>query len=202
MTKQTMTGTSLVGPIPRESAGAASEALTPERRVRAFVESHHEFVWRSLRRLGVRDADVEDAVQRVFLVATRKFDAIRSGSERSFLFQTALRVAADDRRRHRRRREVPASDEDESEPAVPCETEELVDMRRARAALDEILDGMDLDQRAVFTLFELDELTLTEIAELLSIPRGTAASRLRRAKAYFRDKASRYARQRETKGRR
>ncbi len=200
MAKQAMTGTSLLGPVPRESDDAAGEAVTRERQVRALVDAHYEFVWRALRRLGVRDADVEDSVQRVFLVATRKLDAIRAGSERSFLFQTALRVAADDRRRDRRRREVPASDDDDADPAIDCEPEELVDMRRAREALDEILDGMDLDLRAVFTLFELDELTLTEIAELLSIPRGTAASRLRRAKAFFRQKASRYAWQRDTRG--
>lgn len=197
-----MTGTSLLGPVPRENAETMGEAVTRDRQVRDLVDSHYEFVWRALRRLGVRDADVEDSVQRVFLVATRKLDAIRTGSERSFLFQTALRVAADGRRRDRRRREVPVSDDDEGDTGVVCEPEELVDMRRAREALDEILDGMDLDLRAVFTLFELDEMTLTEIAELLSIPRGTVASRLRRAKALFRQKASRYAWQRDTKGER
>jgi RNA polymerase sigma-70 factor (ECF subfamily) len=200
MAKQAMTGTSLLGRVPRESDDTTGEAVTRELQVRTLVDSHYEFVWRALRRLGVRDADVEDSVQRVFLVATRKLDAIRTGSERSFLFQTALRVAADDRRRDRRRREVPTSDDDEADPYVECEPEELVDMRRAREALDEILDGMDLDMRAVFTLFELDELTLTEIAELLSIPRGTVASRLRRAKAFFKEKASRYAWQRKTRG--
>jgi RNA polymerase sigma-70 factor (ECF subfamily) len=161
-----------------------------EARIRALVDAHYEFVWRALRRLGVRVGDIDDGVQRVFLVASGKIEAIRADSERSFLFQTAFRVAADSRRTERRRREVQGDDLAEPVDDAPG-AEELLDLRRARERLDEILDAMSLELRAVFTLFELDQMTLTEIAELLSVPRGTVASRLRRAKEEFRARAAR-----------
>jgi RNA polymerase sigma-70 factor (ECF subfamily) len=189
-----MSGTSLtMGRVLEDLAGGAVEGAAGGR-IRALVETHYEFVWRSLRRLGVLDGDVEDAVQRVFIVTARKVDSIRSGAERAFLFQTALRVAADDRRARRRRREIPVADHEPTDSGAPG-AEDLMDMRRARRMLDAILDGMDLELRAVFTLFELDQLTVTEIAELLAIPRGTVASRLRRAKAEFHEQAARSARQ-------
>jgi RNA polymerase sigma-70 factor, ECF subfamily len=169
-----------------------AEAAGAEDRLRALIEVHYDFVWRSLRRLGMAPGDVDDGAQQVFLVASRKLDAIREGSERSFLYQTALRVAADARRARKRRREVIG---EEVEHVLDCApgADDLTDLHRARKKLDHILDAMTLELRAVFTLFELDQLTLTEIATLLEVPRGTVASRLRRARVEFFDRAARLA---------
>ncbi|MDX2091773.1 MAG: sigma-70 family RNA polymerase sigma factor [Kofleriaceae bacterium] len=60
---------------------------------------------------------------------------------------------------------------------------EVADRQRARAVLDRILDAMDDDLRAVFVLYELEELTMSEIANTLELTPGTVASRLRRARA-------------------
>ena len=176
------------GFIAEESA--AVDPVSSEKRLRGLIEGHYDFVWRSLRRLGVRHADIDDGVQQVFLVASRKLAAIRPESERSFLYQTALRVAADSRRTRKRRREVTGDDAHEPVDQAPG-AEDLVDLQRARSALDRILDCMPLELRAVFTLFELDQLTLTQIAALLEVPRGTVASRLRRARVEFFDHAAR-----------
>jgi RNA polymerase sigma-70 factor (ECF subfamily) len=48
-----------------------------------------------------------------------------------------------------------------------------------------IMDGMDEDSRAVFMLFELEGLTMVEIAKVVDAPQGTVASRLRRAREHF-----------------
>jgi RNA polymerase sigma-70 factor (ECF subfamily) len=65
--------------------------------------------------------------------------------------------------------------------------EELMDRRRARALLDRVLGALPMDLRAVFVLFELEELTMTEIATMSDIPPGTVASRLRRARQAFQE---------------
>jgi RNA polymerase sigma-70 factor (ECF subfamily) len=167
---------------------SSDEGAVDGKRLRALVEAHYDFVWRSLRRLGVPEGDVDDAAQKVFLTASRKLASIRRGAERSFLFQTAYRVASDSRRTLRRRREVPEVEDRETLDEGPS-GEELLDLRRARQQLDEILDSMPLDLRAVFVLFELDEMTTAAIAELLELPAGTVASRLRRARLEFRRQA-------------
>src|SRR5229473_4321310 len=77
-----------------------------EKHWRALVNDHVDFIWRTLRRLGVLEADLADAVQQVFLVVARKIELVHEGSERGFLFQTAIRVASDSRRSRTRRREV------------------------------------------------------------------------------------------------
>ena len=167
---------------PRESADS---------RVRSLVDAHYEFVWRSLRRFGIRDGEVDDAVQKVFWVACRKLPSIKDGSERAFLFQTALRVAADMRRAERRSREVVGADVDDVFDPRPG-PDDLIDRRRARLLLDRSLDDMTLEQRAVFVLFEVEQMTLVEIASLLGIPRGTVASRLRKARSEFYERVSRF----------
>ncbi len=170
-----------------EFAGIQDSAATAPSSFAALFEAYSDYVWRTVRRLGVRERDVDDATQQVLMVAARKLNSIRPGSERSFLFQTALRVSGTHRRTYARRREEmsePGTDAGELIDAAPG-TEELVGMRRARQQLDVILDQMPLELRAVFVLHELEEETMANIAETLGIPAGTAASRLRRARALF-----------------
>jgi RNA polymerase sigma-70 factor (ECF subfamily) len=176
----------------RERAGpgvAIAVARTPaaarvaDARLRQLVEGQYDFIWRSLRRLGVPEVDADDCAQQVFLVASRKLDDIVVGCERPFLFSTALRVASDARRARSRRREV-FEDVDEPRDSAP-NPEQIAEQKRARALLDEVLDSLPMELRAVFVLFELEELPSGEIAEVLALPIGTVASRLRRAREEF-----------------
>jgi RNA polymerase sigma-70 factor, ECF subfamily len=161
-----------------------SPARTTRDRLRRLLDDHHAFVWRTLRRLGVPSGDVEDASQQVFLVAHRRLTDILPESERSFLFQTALRVAADWRRSQRRRNEEAALALPDL-PDAAATPEEVVDRQRQRALLDQVLGSLPLKLRAVFVLFELEEMTLAEIATMSDTPLGTVASRLRRARQAF-----------------
>ena len=167
---------------------------TPEARFRALVEADSEFVWRSLRRLGVRAADLDDAAQEVFVVAARKLADIEAGRERAFLFGIAVRVASTRRRTARRRPEDGDAllAETFSEEPGP---DELSELSRARPVLQQILDSMTDDCRAVFILAELEELSTREIAESLGIPQGTASSRLRSARETFHGAVRRLAAQ-------
>jgi RNA polymerase sigma-70 factor (ECF subfamily) len=157
-------------------------------RLEVLVADHHAFIWRSLRRLGVPDGDIDDSCQQVFLVAHRRLAEIAHDCERAFLFQTALRVAADWRRAHKRRVEQASIDILEI-PDTAANPEQQIDARRARAMLDRVLAVMPMNLRAVFVLFELEEMTMAEIAVVADIPPGTVASRLRRARQAFHDAA-------------
>ncbi|HEV3193711.1 MAG TPA: sigma-70 family RNA polymerase sigma factor [Polyangiaceae bacterium] len=149
-----------------------------------MFEQHFAFVWRTLRRLGVPDASLPDASQRVFWTASRRLNDFTDERAPAFLFGTTRRVAADFRRL--RHQEGAAEDSDAIADVAAPSPEELVDQKRARELLDELLDALDDELREVLFLQEGEGMTLSEIADLLEIPLGTAASRLRRAREEFR----------------
>jgi RNA polymerase sigma-70 factor, ECF subfamily len=153
-------------------------------RMAAMLDEHFVSVWRFLRRLGVPPADVDDYAQEVMLIAARKIAQIERGKERGFLFGVAHRVASDARRAHAHRGETDDELLDQREDPSPG-PEILVDHHRARTVLDQVLAAMPLDLRAVFVLTEIDELPMAQIADLLQLPMGTVASRLRRAREHF-----------------
>jgi RNA polymerase sigma-70 factor (ECF subfamily) len=151
----------------------------------ALVEEHLPFVWRMLCRMGLCGADADDAAQQVFMTAARKLEAIDAGTEKRFLYETARRVAANLRRSHRRRREVPQHSF-ETAPH-PAETpERRAELRRAIELLDGLLAELPPEQARVLLLAEVEQCTVPMIAELEGISVGTAASRLRLARAHFR----------------
>ncbi len=150
----------------------------------AFVTENHAFTWRMARRLGVPESSVDDAVQQVFMIVVQRLGGVIEGKQRSFLFSTILRVAANMRRSDARRREREIEwDEDPPEivSAAPTPEESLSQAER-RALLDEVLAQLPLEQRTVLVLAELEGMSAPEIAALVEIPIGTVTSRLRRAR--------------------
>jgi RNA polymerase sigma-70 factor, ECF subfamily len=175
------------------SAAVAVPGLS-EQRLAGLVEEQADFVWRSLRGMGVSPSVADDATQQVFIVMSQKLEQVEPGRERAFLYGVAMNVAAHARRARARSREIAeaATGEDMREAAdtAPNPETQLADAQ-ARALLDRVLDALSEELRQVFVLFELEELTMIDIAQLLSIPPGTVASRLRRARAEFHAAASR-----------
>jgi RNA polymerase sigma-70 factor (ECF subfamily) len=160
---------------------------------RELYETQFPFVWRTLRRLGVRDADVADAAQEVFVVVLRRLPSFEGRSEvTTWLFRIAYHVARDWRQRAHRRHEALDPEAVQRRVATDPNASELLEQRRDLELLDRALDCLDLEQRAVFTLFELEEMTGEQIAEAIEIPLGTVYSRLRLARAAFAKAIKRY----------
>ena len=115
----------------------------------------------------------------------KKISELEYGKERAFLYGTAVRIAWRARRTLERRREElrPAVEEEDCPGPSP---DQMLAQREARFLLDQLLGLLPLDVRTVFVLFEVEGLSLSEIAKTLEIPRGTVASRLRRGRAEFR----------------
>ncbi len=151
-----------------------------ERRFHELAATKMDFVFRILRSAGLDEASAEDATQQVFCVALRRFADIEPGKETSFLYAAAMNIAADWRRRDLRRGEVPFDETDER--ADRASLDDLLEQRRARALLDEMLARLPSKLREVFVLAEIEEFTAPEIAACLDVPVGTVASRLARAR--------------------
>ncbi len=172
------------GVLAIDGIGQPPEPPDERERLRATLSEHFAVVWRALRRFGVPQALVDDAALHVFYVLSNHLAEVPAGKERAFLLSTALRVAANERRKAARSRETPSADLD-SEASGGANPEQLLDWKERRLALDDALSRLPLEQRAVFVLFELEGFSLPEIAETLSVPLGTATSRLRRARVFF-----------------
>ena len=172
-------------------ATSAGEMPSRETRLRRLAVENFQFIWRSLRRLGVPTEQVDDAAQQVFMIASRRVEDIESGRERAFLFMTAVRVASEARRAHYRARSTADSRavDELVDSALP--PDELARQHQERQFLDRVLEALPEKLRPVFVLFELEEMSSLEIALLLALPVGTVASRLRRARKEFHKNAAR-----------
>jgi RNA polymerase sigma-70 factor (ECF subfamily) len=163
---------------------------TPE--FEALYREQFVFVWRALYRLGVREADVPDACQEVFLVAHRRLPEFEGRAKvTTWLFRICLRVASGHLRRAHVKREV----QDDVALAGELSTERDPESSRAHREglrlLELALDALTLEQRTVFVLFELEGFSSAEIAETLEIPLGTVYSRLRSARERFEQRLKR-----------
>jgi len=146
--------------------------------------AHFAFVWRSLRRLGIREEDAADTAQEVFIVVHRKLPEFAGRSKlTTWLYGVCFRVASE----RRRARQAPALGAQEAAAFVgrPPDPSTIAERNQGLAMLERILDRLPDEQRAVFCLFELEGMTGDEIAEALEIPLGTAYSRLRLARTAF-----------------
>ncbi len=167
-----------------------AQSRSQEQRLRDLVVHQGDFVARSLRNLGVWGGELDDCVQKVFLVAARRLPEIELGKERAFLFSCAQNTAAHFRRSLARKREV--SEEslmDRSDPELL--PDQLTERKRYRELLDRLLETMDENIRATFILYSFEEMTMAEIADVLGVPPGTVASRLRRAREIFKQEMTR-----------
>jgi len=169
-----------------------SQATSMEETFRVFFEEELDYVYRSLKRLGVQERDLEDVAHDVFVEVHRAFDRFdASRPAKPWLFAFAFRLASDYRRLGRHRM-VPTSDVEQLPQAThtPGALDTLVDVEK-RALVARALDDLDLERRAVLVLHDVDDIPVPEIAQALGIPLNTAYSRLRLAREAMRDAVKR-----------
>jgi len=161
---------------PRDSA----TRLPPK--LREVFEEHGPFVCRSLRYLGVREADLDDLVQEVFLVVYQRLnDYEEKGRARAWLYSICTRVAHAQRRKMGRRRETGAPMP--AEESAAATQHEQVEDREALVLGQRLLEQLPEQQREVFLLYEVEDMSMAEIAQALACPLQTAYSRLHKARA-------------------
>jgi len=159
--------------------GRAAPSRSPPE-LRAVLEEHADFIARCLRYLGVPPRDLDDALQEVFLVVHARLDELsRPEALRGWLRQIARRVAMAARRKHAQRRED-LGEAPGDPPIDPAATPEAACARRD--LLLRLLDQVPDEQREVFVLYEIEEMSMREVAELIDCPLQTAYSRHRAAR--------------------
>jgi RNA polymerase sigma-70 factor (ECF subfamily) len=151
-----------------------------------LYRSHHEVIWRTVRRLGFSPEAAADATHQAYLIATERLDQIYAGSEKAYLFSTAIRFAKTAARKNRRLQ----LEEDIDLGADPTlHADSMTNRQMALQLMDRVLSQMGPELVTTFVLFEIEGMTTPEIAQVEGIPLGTAASRLRRARQSFREAA-------------
>ena len=158
----------------------------------SFLElyrAHFAYVWKSARRLGVSQAEADDVVQETFLTVHRLLDTYeQQGSERSWLFSVLFRIVQRHHRTNRRRTALTEDggsvDPDAVAGSAASAPDRTVETKETIRTLEEILDSLDPEKRAVLVLAELEEKPIAEIAEIVGTNVNTAASRLRLAREH------------------
>ncbi len=166
------------------SASPAAQVAVAARDFESLYEAHFDFVWRSLRRLGVPAGLAEDAAQDAFVVVHRRLGDLRAdASAKAWLFAIALRVAHDYRRTLKRKGTV--AFDVEAEPSREQGPFDNTAKRQAATQLNAFLESLDEDKRAAFVLAELEGMSVPEISQALSVNLNTVYSRLRAARERF-----------------
>lgn len=148
----------------------------------------------ALRILGDGDS-AEDITQNTFLAAYRNLPLFRNGSFRSWLYQIATNACYDEFRRLKRHPALPLEYEEDAEekilphydspnPGVLPERE--VERHEVEQVIQQALNQLDADQRAVVLLVDLQDFDYQETAQILGIPLGTVKSRLTRGRLRLR----------------
>jgi RNA polymerase sigma-70 factor (ECF subfamily) len=183
-------------PLPESLSARVAESASPELAkspdlgpveapllaFEAIYAAHFRGVWRTLHRLGVARAQLDDAAQDVFVVVYRRLGEFDGRSLRGWLYAIAVRVASDYRRRPWQRRSVPLTDVVVDLAPDPGQASEIGESVRL---LHELLAMLSDSQRVVFVLGELEQLTAPEIAKALGLNLNTVYSRQRVARTRF-----------------
>ena len=151
----------------------------------ALFDAHASFVWRVLKRHGVPERELPDACQEVFLVVHRRGSAFEGRSTvRTWLYGIAARVALGMRRKAHLRREVLTDEIPEQQHGVtPLASAE---QRQQLGLIESALSSLSDVKREVFALYELEGMTMAEVALALGVPENTALSRLYAARDHVR----------------
>ena len=145
------------------------------------IRAHASFVWRVLRHLGINEDQLDDLSQEVFLVVLRQLPTFEGRSSLRTWIYGICRNLAQRARAQTRAQHAPDVAQLPELTEAPSQDRELW-LKQAHAQLLGALDGLDADQRAVFLLYEIEELPMEEIAAAIEAPVTTCYSRLAAAR--------------------
>lgn len=152
-------------------------------------ETYFRYVWRCLKSLGVADANLDDAVQEVFVVVQNKLSSFDGGCDlRTWLYAIVLRIG----RRHRaaaaldaKRFDRSLNDEGHPHGSAAADLRKEVENNDQLKLAQRALAYLDDAKREAFVLCFVEGMSGPEIAEITETPLNTVYSRLRAARQEF-----------------
>jgi RNA polymerase sigma-70 factor (ECF subfamily) len=188
-----MRSTALLTPSQSSGTWSADRPVPDTLRVQDIYESHCDFVWRTARRLGASESQVDDVVQEVFLVVQRRLPSFEGRSElKTWLFGITRRVVYASVRRRGKQREIGLGEDSDIPDAHAPSAETQLAAHEDTRLLYSLLDELDEDQREVFVLSELEEMSGPEIAQALELQLSNVYARVRTARLAFDAALKRY----------
>ena len=158
-----------------------------------LYDEYFPFIWRSVQRLGIAASQTDDVVQEVFIIAHGKLDGFEGRSSvKTWLYGIALHRARFHRLKAREGGRAEAIDAENVHAPDSARPDRRAEYAEAALVVNTILDKLDDDQREVFVLAELEELSGPEMADVLGVKLNTVYSRLRLAREAFSEAAARY----------
>lgn len=177
------------GDVSDEARAAPSVAVADAATFRDVFSRYAPYVLGLVRRLGVREAEVEDVAQEVFIVVHRQLPSFEGRSSlKTWLCGITLRTVANHRRKVMRRRE--AAFEASGDLHADADQDTALERQDDAATLQNALDRLSPKLREVFVLYEIEELPMADVARSLGCPRFTAYTRLHAARAALRQRLS------------
>jgi RNA polymerase sigma-70 factor (ECF subfamily) len=196
-----MRSTALLTPSQSPGAWPADRTGAASLEVRDVYESHFDFVWRTARRLGASEPQVDDVVQEVFLVVQRRLPSFEGRSElKTWLFGITRRVVYASVRRRGKQREIVLPEPGDIPDAHAPSAEAQLATHEDTQLLYSLLNELEEDKREVFVLSELEEMSGPEIARALELELSNVYARVRTARQAF-DAALKRYRAREARSR-
>ncbi len=128
------------------------------------------------------EAELDDLVQEVFLRAWKGLPKFRQSAQFStWLYRITWNVATDRRRIQGKARSQPLLS-----PLAPSADQSDLTQLHYEDLVQQGLQALSLDHRAVLVLHDLEDLPQQEVASILNIPKGTVKSRLHHARSALR----------------
>lgn len=174
-----------------EVSSGYRDGIEVEQQIATLLVEHFPRLWRIARRMGLDTMRAEEAAQEAFVILFEKRTLVAPGKELAFLISAVTHVSQNMRRKLSYKCECPvAPDLMDTHPALDS-VQQLLERKQTKKLVDDLIAGLSEPLRVVLVLFEIEGLTLQEIADALQIPPGTAASRLRLARKAFQQAVAR-----------
>ena len=151
---------------------------------RRLYDAHFDFAYRTARRLGAPEGDVEDIVHEAFEIAFQRLTRFDHGQFSTWLYRIVSNVVTARLRRWKLRRVLDALWGDRTERQAPS-LEGTVAARQQLGQIADVLRSLSAEKREVFALHELEGLSHEEISALVGVKVATVRTRLHYAKRDF-----------------